>query len=104
VLAELALQYTIGTTYALLLAQLLGIAGLFTRTTGAMLAGFATSALKGAFIDALVALQKKLYSLTPAQLADGAGITGHLLKILLAHTAPLNTAGSRSCAASASLI
>src|SRR2546423_10653562 len=38
------------------------------------------AALKCAFRHALVALQKKFYPLTPAQLADGAGITCHLIE------------------------
>src|SRR5258707_8638845 len=45
-----------------------------------MLSWSSIAALKCAFRHALVALQKKFYPLTPAQFADGAGITCHLIE------------------------
>src|SRR5215469_7441658 len=45
-----------------------------------MLAWASIAALKGALGDAFVAFEKKFYPLAPAQFADGAGITCHLIE------------------------
>src|SRR5689334_11796604 len=80
---ELALQHPICPTHTLLLAQLLRVAGFFTSPTGPMLTGASITALKCALGDALVAFQEQFYPLTPAQLADGSGITRHVFRTSL---------------------
>jgi hypothetical protein len=63
---KLALQHPIGTANALLLTQLLSVAGLFTRTTGTMLSRTGIPALQCALADTLITFQKKFYALAPA--------------------------------------
>src|SRR5437588_8375092 len=76
---ELAFQYAIGASHLLLFTQLLGIARFFARAPTAVLSWASIAAFKRAFRHALVAFKKQFYPLSPAELADGAGITCHLV-------------------------